>query len=85
MKCLTLTVVSALTGGIAAFPTVADSIARGGARHKRQVPSLFPAFSAEHQYVSTSGKHEFVAPNLAAGDQRGPCPGLNASKDYHSL
>ncbi|KAH6694830.1 hypothetical protein BKA61DRAFT_637428 [Leptodontidium sp. MPI-SDFR-AT-0119] len=32
----------------------------------------------ELQHVSTTGEHAFVAPNLAAGDQRGPCPGLNA-------
>ena len=32
-------------------------------------------FDPSTQYVSTTGSHAFVAPNFAAGDQRGPCPG----------
>ena len=32
-------------------------------------------FDPSTQHVSTTGAHAFVAPNLAAGDQRGPCPG----------
>lgn len=35
-------------------------------------------FNPKLQYVSTTGDHKFVPPNFAAGDQRGPCPGLNA-------
>ena len=33
-------------------------------------------FDAATQYVSNQGAHAFVPPNLAAGDQRGPCPGM---------
>lgn len=35
-------------------------------------------FNAKAQYVSNTGDHAFVAPDFAAGDVRGPCPGLNA-------
>ncbi len=34
-----------------------------------------PGFDAASQYVSNQGEHQFVPPNFAAGDQRGPCPG----------
>lgn len=36
------------------------------------------AFDPKAQLVDVTGVHAFKAPNLAAGDQRGPCPGLNA-------
>ena len=39
-------------------------------------------FDPEAQHVSTIGQHAFVAPNLDAGDQRGPCPGLNALANH---
>ena len=29
-----------------------------------------------------SGKHAFQPPNFAKGDQRGPCPGLNALANH---
>lgn len=32
-------------------------------------------FDADDQRISTTGKHAWVAPDFAAGDQRGPCPG----------
>ena len=35
-------------------------------------------FDPSTQKVSTTGANAWVAPNLAGGDQRGPCPGLNA-------
>ena len=43
------------------------------------------SFDPTTQYVSTTGKHAFVAPNFAAGDQRGPCPGLNALANHGYL
>lgn len=39
-------------------------------------------FNAAEQYVSNQGEYAFVAPNLAGGDQRGPCPGLNAMANH---
>lgn len=46
-------------------------------RSKRAV-----GFNATAQYVSTHGQHAFVAPNLSGGDNRGPCPGLNAMANH---
>lgn len=37
-------------------------------------------FNEEEQFVSIAGKNTFVAP--AAGDRRGPCPGLNAAANH---
>jgi len=47
---------------------------------KRQV-----AFDPSAQYVSTTGSNAFMPPNFAAGDQRGPCPGLNALANHGYL
>lgn len=40
-------------------------------------------FNAELQYVSNAGAHAFVAPG--EGDQRGPCPGLNAMANHNYI
>jgi Peroxidase, family 2 len=29
-----------------------------------------------------TGEHSFIPPNFNAGDQRGPCPGLNALANH---
>lgn len=42
-------------------------------------------FSASEQYVSNKGAHAYVAPNFAAGDTRGPCPGLNALANHNYI
>lgn len=45
-------------------------------------------FNATEQYVSTHGQYAFVPPknvNTLAGDQRGPCPGLNAMANHNYL
>lgn len=42
-------------------------------------------FNAQEQYVSTKGEYAFVPPNFDAGDQRGPCPGLNALANHGYL
>ncbi|KAL8997591.1 MAG: hypothetical protein Q9188_006291 [Gyalolechia gomerana] len=49
-------------------------------KKKRQL-----GFDPVAQHVSTTGEHAFVAPNLAAGDKRGPCPGLNALANHGYL
>lgn len=67
-----------------AFPGILDalqearSIDSGAILERQTAPDPSTRFNAQEQYVSTSGEHAFVAPNLAGGDQRGPCPGLNA-------
>ncbi|CAO1601084.1 hypothetical protein XANCAGTX0491_004748 [Xanthoria calcicola] len=47
---------------------------------KRQV-----GFDPVAQRVSTTGKYAWKAPDLAAGDKRGPCPGLNALANHGYL
>lgn len=45
-------------------------------------------FNATEQYVSNQGQYAFVPPsnvNTVAGDQRGPCPGLNAMANHNYL
>ncbi|KAK6216308.1 hypothetical protein LQW54_003699 [Pestalotiopsis sp. IQ-011] len=37
---------------------------------------------AARQPVDVSGAHAFAAPDFDAGDQRGPCPGLNALANH---
>ncbi|RAO70416.1 uncharacterized protein BHQ10_006428 [Talaromyces amestolkiae] len=32
--------------------------------------------------IKVTGEHAFVAPDFASGDQRGPCPGLNALANH---
>lgn len=47
-----------------------------------------PAFNATAQYVSNKGQYTFVPPNAVnteTGDQRGPCPGLNAMANHGYL
>ncbi|KAM0811378.1 putative Aromatic peroxygenase [Seiridium cardinale] len=42
-------------------------------------------FNAQQQRINVSGEHAWKAPNFAAGDQRGPCPGLNALANHGYL
>ncbi|KJX97511.1 oxidase-like protein [Zymoseptoria brevis] len=46
-----------------------------------------PKFNAQKQYIDVSegSGHEYKAPNLAGGDLRGPCPGLNAFANHNFL
>ena len=67
----------ALAGFSTAYPSILahlDEQAGSGSLAKRQNT---PSFDAAAQYISTSGAYAFVPPG--AGDQRGPCPGLNAA------
>lgn len=43
------------------------------------------SFDASAQHISNTGVNAYVAPNFAAGDQRGPCPGLNALANHGYL
>lgn len=45
-------------------------------------------FNAATQYVPTTGANKFVPPtnvNTLTGDQRGPCPGLNAMANHNYI
>nr|XP_018906758.1 PREDICTED: aromatic peroxygenase-like [Bemisia tabaci] len=52
-------------------------------RRKRQLPIIAPGFDPALQRIDVSGLHEFVPPG--PGDQRGPCPGLNALANHNYL
>lgn len=91
MKTVTLSAaVVALAGTVAAFPAIAAEHAQRLAQSQAGKRStLAPTqhkkrltFDAASQYVSTTGYHAFVPPNFAAGDVRGPCPGLNAAANH---
>jgi hypothetical protein len=43
---------------------------------------LLPASTALTKWNKVSGVHAFQPPNFEAGDQRGPCPGLNALANH---
>lgn len=73
---------------VSAFPRVAQeaayqlarSAAPSSAKEKRAV-----TFDPAAQLVDVTGKHAFTPPNFDAGDQRGPCPGLNALANHNYL
>ena len=47
------------------------------------VPILSTAETNTDLLLSTvTGEHSFIPPNFDAGDQRGPCPGLNALANH---
>lgn len=78
----------ALPLSVSAFPALSEQATRALARvafippkhEKRAI-----AFDAAAQLVDVTGAHAFVPPNFAAGDQRGPCPGLNALANHNYL
>ena len=91
MKLLILLTVGAglLEVSVNAFPSkliphvvglLDDTFESIGRKEKRQT-----TFDPSAQLVSTTGPHAWLAPNLAAGDQRGPCPGLNALANHGYL
>ncbi|KAI0125584.1 hypothetical protein BJ170DRAFT_695627 [Xylariales sp. AK1849] len=42
-------------------------------------------FDATAQHIDVEGQYAFIPPNFDAGDQRGPCPGLNALANHGYL
>jgi len=79
-----------------AFPHMAAKMAAELAKRQTLLPPVPLAegdftgapttiFSASEQFVSNQGEHAYVAPNFAAGDTRGPCPGLNALANHNYL
>lgn len=77
----------AFVSEVAAYPAIAEAIANreGIALEARQgVNDPSTRFNAEEQYVSTTGAHKFVMPDLTK-DARGPCPGLNAMANHGYL
>lgn len=88
-------VAAALALPITAFPAVSlEQLATINQRttpedfqkiRRQQVEKRASTFDASKQHISTTGQNAFVAPNFAAGDQRGPCPGLNALANHGYL
>lgn len=84
----------ALVGSAAAFPHMAAKMAEELSKRQGQLLPSVPlaegnfegapqlVFNAQDQYVSNTGNHAYRAPNFAAGDTRGPCPGLNALANH---
>jgi hypothetical protein len=87
---LSLAVLALTVSEVAAFPALAAEHAERLAksqRGKRSTLARSPlkkrvTFDPASQYTSTTGAHAFVPPNFAAGDVRGPCPGLNAAANH---
>ncbi|KAF2088265.1 Cloroperoxidase [Saccharata proteae CBS 121410] len=48
----------------------------------KRLNGINPGFNAEQQLVDVSGDHAYQPANFAAGDLRGPCPGLNAMANH---
>ena len=42
----------------------------------------YASWSTSLTTCTVSGSHKFIPPNFQAGDQRGPCPGLNALANH---
>lgn len=91
MRSATICTILALAATeVYAFPAIAAEHAARLLRDEsgpvfKSRPQKRVAFNEEAQFISTSGEHAFVPPNFAAGDQRGPCPGLNALANHNYL
>lgn len=89
--------VAALASSASAFPSIALEAAAKRAESQKRCPyadmhqndkrvlGVAPGFDAAAQRIDVSGEHAFVQPDFAAGDQRGPCPGLNALANHNYL
>ena len=93
---ITLSIVALSSSFVDAFPRFNEKAGKSLTEHAKRAaacPYLSnnkpekrqSTFDPSTQYVSTSGANAFVAPNLAGGDQRGPCPGLNALANHGYL
>jgi hypothetical protein len=58
--------------------SLADELSRA-LRSKAERGILFNPKTAP---IEVTGAHKFIAPDFAKGDQRGPCPGLNALANH---
>jgi hypothetical protein len=80
------TALAALLFSASAFPHVTEEVAaRLASAQLRSAKKRAVTFSPAAQLVDVTGKHAFVPPNFAAGDTRGPCPGLNALANHNYI
>lgn len=91
MKATTAAAAALLAGFAYAFPAEfmgkiaarsADYRIQLAAKEGRSELIKRVAFDASAQYVSNQGAHAFNPPG--EGDQRGPCPGLNAMANQYA-
>lgn len=69
-----------------AFPYIAlEAASKKAGPSVRAAERRSPGFNAAAQLIDVTGAHAFVPPNFAAGDLRGPCPGLNALANHNYL
>lgn len=85
-----------LLSEVSAFPAVEIDALKSFAEQTQKVKPRFlqeleqqkakrTGFDPTTQYVDVTGAHAFVARDFDAGDQRGPCPGLNALANHNFL
>lgn len=67
----------AFAGYALAYPSILAQLEKEVGSKSAFKRQSTPSFDASAQYISTTGDYAFVAPG--SGDQRGPCPGLNAA------
>lgn len=58
------------------------AVALGSAIHGSHLHTKKLLLDLSGQPIEVTGDHEFIPPNFEAGDQRGPCPGLNALANH---
>lgn len=76
------TALFALLGSVSAFPAGTPEETQDKILDAIEKRVDVPGFNAKEQLVSVSGAHRYIPANFAAGDQRGPCPGLNALANH---
>jgi hypothetical protein len=83
------TALAALPLTVSAFPKVAQDAAyqlsRSAGATARNTEKRAVTFDPAAQLVDVTGAHAFTPPDFDAGDQRGPCPGLNALANHNYL
>lgn len=73
-----------LMGVSDAYPNILAHLEKqGNVRSAAPVARSTVPFDAASQLVDTTGSHAFVPPG--PGDQRGPCPGLNAMANQYVI
>ncbi|KUJ21101.1 putative aromatic peroxygenase [Mollisia scopiformis] len=86
---LLYTALAAFPLTVSGFPRVAQEAALQLSRSVGAVPrsngKRAVMFDPAAQLVDVTGAHAFTPPDFDAGDQRGPCPGLNALANHNYL
>ncbi|KAK1978651.1 oxidase [Colletotrichum cereale] len=86
-----LPILSCLGSGVVAFPAYLNEALKNDVDSKLS-EQLAGVFHETHEKrllfdpmttpINVAGQHRFIPPNFERGDQRGPCPGLNALANH---